>query len=365
MSFDKNPYNILGVSTTATTDDIKKAFKEQARKYHPDKCKEVGAEDKFKDIHTSYQILIDPEKRAKYNSLNFLQKQEFYLHFKNFITKQYPNFNDLFTSTIKLFYSNEDDFKNDFNSFNFINIYDKIVNKLPNIINNFVSNTYDSNNISNKSESFNISNNNAIINKQSENHDVDLNKQDKKVVINLDIYGKIKCSLKDRYFNRYFKIKVDRKTKESVFLYVPLRENNHTFIGEGEQYKNEDGITLNGDVNIDIEVDLNTDNEINCFQHNNDLVILHDIPLYDYLYGGESSIKNIDDEYISINFESLIGKNDNIIIVKKKGFPFICKNSDNKNIDEYDDNNISRGDLIIKLNIYKLEQLKDKIKKIY
>lgn len=63
----KDYYNVLGISRDATEDDIKKAYRKKALKYHPDKNQSPDAEDIFKDIAEAYEVLSDPQKRSTYD----------------------------------------------------------------------------------------------------------------------------------------------------------------------------------------------------------------------------------------------------------------------------------------------------------
>lgn len=60
-------YEVLGVEKSSSVDDIKKAYRKLALQYHPDRNKEAGAEDKFKEISEAYAILSDEQKRSKYD----------------------------------------------------------------------------------------------------------------------------------------------------------------------------------------------------------------------------------------------------------------------------------------------------------
>jgi molecular chaperone DnaJ len=60
-------YEVLGLGRSASTDDIKRAFRQKARQYHPDVNKEEGAEAQFKEISEAYEVLIDDDKRSAYD----------------------------------------------------------------------------------------------------------------------------------------------------------------------------------------------------------------------------------------------------------------------------------------------------------
>jgi curved DNA-binding protein len=62
-------YQVLGVQRGASDEEIKKAYRKAARKFHPDVSKEANAEDKFKQVQEAYEVLKDPEKRGAYDRL--------------------------------------------------------------------------------------------------------------------------------------------------------------------------------------------------------------------------------------------------------------------------------------------------------
>ena len=75
----KDYYEVMGVSRDATQDEIKRAYRKLARKYHPDVSKEADADARFKELREANEVLKDPEKRAAYDQLgaNWQQGQEF------------------------------------------------------------------------------------------------------------------------------------------------------------------------------------------------------------------------------------------------------------------------------------------------
>ena len=69
----KDYYATLGVAKDASADEIKKAYRKLARKYHPDVSKEKDAKEKFQDVSEAYETLKDTEKRAAYDQLGSYQ----------------------------------------------------------------------------------------------------------------------------------------------------------------------------------------------------------------------------------------------------------------------------------------------------
>jgi len=88
-------YEVLGVGRNASSEEIKRAFRRLAMKYHPDRNKEDGAEAKFKELGEAYEVLADPEKRTAYDryGLSGLKGFEFGRPFEGF---DFGGFGDIF-----------------------------------------------------------------------------------------------------------------------------------------------------------------------------------------------------------------------------------------------------------------------------
>ena len=98
-------YEILGISKNASEQEIKKAFRTLAMKYHPDRNKAPDAEEKFKEINAAYEVLSNPEKRKQYDqfghaAFNQGQGQGDFgnFHFEGFEGFGNFDFEDIFSS---------------------------------------------------------------------------------------------------------------------------------------------------------------------------------------------------------------------------------------------------------------------------
>lgn len=67
MTQQRDYYEVMGVPRNASPEDLKKAFRQQALKFHPDRNKESDASDRFKEVNSAYQVLSDPERRNAYD----------------------------------------------------------------------------------------------------------------------------------------------------------------------------------------------------------------------------------------------------------------------------------------------------------
>lgn len=75
----KDYYCILGIEKGASDEDIKKAYRKQALRFHPDKNKSPQAEEKFKEVAEAYEVLSDPKKREIYDQFGEEGKYSVYI----------------------------------------------------------------------------------------------------------------------------------------------------------------------------------------------------------------------------------------------------------------------------------------------
>ena len=126
MSF----YDILGVPNNAQIADIKKAYRQLVLKYHPDKNNNIDAPDKFREIQVAYEVLSDEVSRKEYDNMTESEQYEIYTYLKNYLYNISPKYGEIFDMVGKYLYTNEQDLRNDINTCNFKNIYDKIRNQI-------------------------------------------------------------------------------------------------------------------------------------------------------------------------------------------------------------------------------------------
>jgi molecular chaperone DnaJ len=100
-------YNILGVNKNSTDDEIKRAYRKLSKKYHPDVNKDPGAEDKFKEISSAYEILSDPNKRNSYDRYGTNGGSSFDNGFGYNVNDIFEKFGDIFGDAFGKRYGNQ------------------------------------------------------------------------------------------------------------------------------------------------------------------------------------------------------------------------------------------------------------------
>ncbi|AGN23809.1 molecular chaperone DnaJ [Erysipelothrix rhusiopathiae] len=98
MADKRDFYEILGVSKSATDAEIKKAYRQLAKKYHPDINKEDGAEAKFKEVQEAYEVLSDSQKRANYDQFGHAAFDQGAGGFGGGFSGGFDDFGDIFSS---------------------------------------------------------------------------------------------------------------------------------------------------------------------------------------------------------------------------------------------------------------------------
>lgn len=96
MATTRDYYEILGLSKDASAEDIKKTYRKLALQYHPDRNKEPGAEEKFKEVSEAYAVLSDSEKRAQYDRFGHAGIDGQYSAEDIFRSADFSGFGDIF-----------------------------------------------------------------------------------------------------------------------------------------------------------------------------------------------------------------------------------------------------------------------------
>jgi len=98
MPEKRDYYEVLGIPKNSTPEQVKQAYKELAKKFHPDINKEAGAEEKFKEVLEAYTILSDPKKRSEFDNYGFSSPQFSNFDFDEFMRRggMHFDFSDIF-----------------------------------------------------------------------------------------------------------------------------------------------------------------------------------------------------------------------------------------------------------------------------
>ena len=257
-----NLYLILDIDSSSSQEQIKSSYKKLILKWHPDKNlnNQTESEEKFRDIQLAYEVLSDPIKRKEYDNMTNSQKVELFDTLKDFFLNKYPSLSARYSNFVNSFYQgNENELRENFDSFNFKTIYENIIDKFA-VTNNFFS------------------------------------LQD----IERDITITTNTTLLDKYKDNYIKIHIQRKTKHDFIGYVRAIESQVIFNDDGEIIN---GIAGNLIVNIICPTFYNEFRIID-----NDLYSFQEISMYQYLYGGTIEIKHIDNTDLHIDIDNFIDK---------------------------------------------------------
>lgn len=308
-------YEILGLTSSATKTEIKKAYRDLAIVYHPDKNRGEDTTDKFIEIQFAYNTLIDDTKKENYKKLSFGEKKnQVYDFMKEYIYERFPNIK--FQKIISNFYPDENEFRDDINNFNFSNIFSKLKKK-------FVDDEINNDEIISATKMPSISciscgKCNCVCNKYQY---IDQEK--------LNIHHIQRITIDEKYNSFEKQILIRRKTKEEIKININCNKTEIIIVNEGE--------TLNGiHGNIYINLICDIDKKYMCMDKY-DILTFYNISLYEYIYGGTINMTHF---------------GDNI----KYDFPCCIDNSTYIHLDNYgftEDNNmkIKRGVLHIKLCI--------------
>lgn len=326
-----NLYEILGLDNTCSDKDIKKAYRDLAKKFHPDKNKSPDSVEKFKDINMAYEILSDKHKRQQYDIMSSTEQFEFYDAIKNFFNKIEPSSKYYIDTIVNFFYNDEKEFKNDINSFNFVNIISKMNERLKttNIleIGNFIQSI------------------------DAKNTYTDINHTEIKHVDDNNIILSIDCTLEDRYMNKYKKIVYKTNNNEDI-VYVPLYEDYIIFDNKGNYHSQG-----RGELHISIKT---IDHQKYKIINDNDLVMFLNVSLYEYLYGVDINIIHLDGKNINLKVDTCL---DIIPIFKfdNLGLPYVEEKDNEINMND----DIKRGQLFVYIQIDNLDNIRGTIKDIF
>lgn len=332
-----NYYEILGINKNASENEIKKAYYKLAMKYHPDKNpNNKDAENKFKEINEAYEVLIDKDKRNKYDLYGKDFNKNINSNFTNDIFKAFFNFNnDIFNKTQK---------RNTIYKEVFFNLEDFYIGTTKKFkINRFII-CKECNNTGFKDKQNHLC-------KMCNGKGIIINTIQKGMFIQQFTSPCNNCNRTglDNSFDKCLKCNGKKIIDDVININLSINSNN---------YENEKIIFKN----IGNEYSLNKFDDIifilKCNKHNyftrinNNLIITMYITLKEALFGFNKTINRLDNSELIISNDKVLKPNDNLIIkgegINKNGNLII--NFDIKFPDKLNDN--LKNDLINVINKY-------------
>lgn len=341
-------YNMLDLTEDSSNEQIKYNFKKLALKYHPDKNKSTDANEKFNQIRIAYEILSDPVKKQKYDTMVITKKCKF-------------------TETIMLFIKeitnpkiiqnllNRPDIMKDIKDGNIHQISQKIIQKiLDNIDVDIDINKLNEIFINSPSQNSMLNDRN---NKKTEDS-YDKQNYDTSDFNTLNICSKVKVSLDDIYHNRLKEIIIKRKiitnrqlTYDTSSYYIPLYDDKVIISEAGDKVITEDKTEIG---NVILLLNCQKDKSGKITKKGYDIIYKSELTLYELFNGFNKNIKyfntelniKVDDPLKSHSFDG----EKITVIIKLKGLPF--------------NQNGNRGDLHVNFHLIKTEDFNEKIKNI-
>ena len=319
-------YDLLEINRDSSLDDIKKAYKKLALKYHPDRNpNNKESEEKFKNISVAYQVLSDENKRKSYDT--FGTADEIPL----------PNsamdvFNEIFQSQMHSLFGNNVNISENFMS--------PEIGGIKISLHSFTTGNKEDMTDTLKNTIKNLNNNiNNVFNKKKEKEHIPEYKprikQNTKKIIYLksppDLVFNIDASLEDIYIGKSKSIKVERYRKKNKKPEIEIKKVKIPLYGRSIRLENQgnelEGYIEPGALVINI---IDKKNENFTRINEGDLMYKHKITLKDVYTGFVFDINHLNNSKLTIkcNKKSLLESDNFIQKIKKKGLPYYCEETE-------------------------------------
>lgn len=370
-----NLYSILELESNATHDEIRKAYKKLALKYHPDKNPlDPGSAEKFHSIQMAYEILSDPSQRNKYDTMNPKKKQTIF----DMIGKMYQKFkgSEEFKEYIKKNIFENDDAKNVLLTGDKEIIREFVYNKANGFIMNILAQQFS---VQDPTQTKTYSEDDLLSIFIPENPDkktYDIMQKDKLLSVESSCIQtftntnehilelSIITDLNEIYMDKVKEVAIQRqrfKDKQIIIdekkFYIPLADDKIILEKEGDDYIDTNGFLQRGDVLVKIK---SRKHKFLKRVNDYDLLLVLPITLYEVFKGFDKRFEYLGDQEIKIKSSKPLNEykfdGEKLVInIPNKGIPYNNLLTNNK----------LRGNLIVFLVLEKGELFYKKLKKYF